>query len=145
MTSPHSPLNKSVLIIPHNRLRVVMAHTTRYAFKGEARLALDAGVSKSAVSRLVNGLSSPSFAVVSAIAHALEKRLGRSLDPRELVSFDGNYPTLSACALCSCRGCSLSEAGLKPPYALGLTEHQAAAGQYEAAGEGSDQDEQSPF
>lgn len=115
MPSSHSPLNKSVLVIPHNRLRVVMAHTTRYAFKGEARLALDAGVSKSAVSRLVNGLSSPSFAVVSAIAHALEKRLGRSLDPRELVSFDGNYPTLSACALCGCRGCSLSKARSEHP------------------------------
>jgi transcriptional regulator with XRE-family HTH domain len=86
-----------------------MAHTTRYAFKGEARLAVDAGVSKSAVSRLVNGLSSPSFAVMSAIAGALEKHLGRVLDPRELVSFHGRYPTPSACDLCGCRGCSLSK------------------------------------
>ncbi len=76
-----------------------MAHTTRYAFKGEGRLASDAGVSKSAVSRLVNGLSSPSFAVVSAIAHALEKRLGRPLDPRELVSFNGCYAAPFAVAV----------------------------------------------
>ncbi len=112
-SSPHKPNTPTT----HNRLRLIMAHTTRYAFKGEARLALDAGVSKSAVSRLVNGLSSPSFAVVSAIAHALEKRLGRTLDPRELVSFDGRYPSASACALCGCRGCSLSGASINESQA----------------------------
>jgi hypothetical protein len=36
-----------------NRIFAVMAHTTRYAFKGESRLASDAGVSKSAVCRLL--------------------------------------------------------------------------------------------
>lgn len=125
MLSTHLTHNKENPVTTHNRLRLVMAHTTRYAFKGEARLASDAGVSKSAVSRLVNGLSSPSFAVVSAIAHALEKRLGRPLDPRELVSFNGRYPTPSACALCGCRGCSLSEVDLKHPDISGHQEDQA--------------------
>lgn len=40
----------------HNRIAAVMAHTSRYAFKSESRLAADAGVSKSALNRLINGL-----------------------------------------------------------------------------------------
>lgn len=93
-----------------NRLHALMAHTTRYAFKGETRLAEDAGVSKSAVSRLANGLSSPSFIVISAITRALEKQLKRRLDPRDIVSFDGSYPTPSPCAVCGCSGCLPDEA-----------------------------------
>ncbi len=87
-----------------------MAHTTRYAFKGEARLAADAGVSKSAINRLINEKASSSYWVVLAITQALEKALKRSLDPRELVSLDGAYPTSSTCKLVGCRGCQPSEA-----------------------------------
>ncbi len=94
----------------HNRILALMAHTSRYAFKGETRLAHDAGVSKSAVCRLLNGNSSPSCAPVVAGTKALEKRLGRPLDPRDLISFDGCYPTASACELAGCRGCLPPEA-----------------------------------
>jgi transcriptional regulator with XRE-family HTH domain len=94
----------------HNRILEIMAHTTRYAFKGESRLAADAGVSKSAVCRLVNGESSPSFAVVTALTGVLEKQVGKTLDPRELISFDGTYPTASVCELVDCRGCLPAEA-----------------------------------
>ncbi|MDF2441463.1 MAG: hypothetical protein JWN98_2447 [Abditibacteriota bacterium] len=105
----------------HNRILALMAHTTRYVFKGETRLAADAGVSKSAVCRLLNGRSSPSYALVLAITRALEKQLQRSLDPRDLISTDGTYPTPSACALAGCNGCLPSEAydeqdQLKPEY-----------------------------
>lgn len=105
----------------HNRILELMAHTTRYAFQGETRLAHDAGVSKSAVCRLLSGKSSPSFALVSAITRALEKQLGRPLDPRDLISLDGSYPTASACELAGCRGCLPPEAydehdQLKPEY-----------------------------
>ncbi len=105
----------------HNRILVLMAHTTRYAFQGETRLAKDAGVSKSAVSRLLTGQSSPSFALVVALTKALEKRLGRPLDPRDLISLDGVYPTATACELAGCRGCLPAEAydehnRLKPEY-----------------------------
>jgi len=93
-----------------NRISALMAHTTRYAFKGESRLATDAGVSKSAVSRLLNGQSSPSFALVSALTKAFSKRLNLLLDPHEMISFDGSYPTPSVCELCGCRGCLPSEA-----------------------------------
>lgn len=105
----------------HNRILALMAHTTRYAFKGETRLAADAGVSKSAVCRLLNGQSSPSFALVVAITHALEKHLKRRLDPRDLISLDGAYLTTSACELAGCKGCLPTEAydennRLKPEF-----------------------------
>ncbi len=99
----------------HNRILALMAHTNRYAFKGESRLASDAKVSKSAVNRLLNGQSSPSFALVSAITLALEPHLqgrlkSKRLDPHELISLDGSYPTASACELAGCKGCLPSEA-----------------------------------
>lgn len=97
----------------HNRVAQLMAHTTRYAFKSETRLARDAGVSKSAVSRLVQGHTSPSFALVTAITRALEKALGVPLDPREVVSTDGTYPTSSVCDLVGCRRCGLYEVHAK--------------------------------
>jgi len=98
-----------------------MAHTTRYAFKGESRLAADSGVSKSAVNRLIHGQSSPSFALVCALTKALEKHLGTTLDPREVISFDGIYPTASVCELAGCKGCLPTEAYdesniLRPEY-----------------------------
>ncbi len=99
----------------HNRILALMAHTSRYAFKGESRLAHDAGVSKSAVCRLLNGQSSPSFALVSALTRALEPHLqrglcGQRLDPHELISLDGTYPTASACELAGCKGCLPAQA-----------------------------------
>ena len=105
----------------HNRILAIMVHTNRYAFKGETRLAADAGVSKSAVCRLLNGRSSPSYALVLALTHALEKHLGRPLDPRDLISTDGRYPTASACELAGCKGCLPAEAydendRVKPQY-----------------------------
>lgn len=87
-----------------------MTHTRRYAFRGESRLADDAGISRAALNRLVRGTSSPSFVHVVALTQALERALGRSLDPREVVSLDGSYPTASVCELCSCRGCLPAEA-----------------------------------
>lgn len=105
----------------HNRILALMAHTSRYAFQGETRLAKDAGVSKSAISRLLRGHSSPSFALVVVLTKALEKRLGRPLDPRDLISLDGNYPTATACELAGCKGCWPAEAydehnRLKPEF-----------------------------
>lgn len=121
-----SPIPKVNTGQVHNRILALMAHTNRYAFKGESRLAMDAGVSKSAVCRLLNGQSSPSFALVSSITKALEPHLGRGLegrrlDPHELISLDGTYPTASACALAGCKGCLPAQAydehnRLKPEF-----------------------------
>jgi len=87
-----------------------MEHTTRYAFKGASRLAADAGVSKSFISRLLRGQTSPFFVHVVRLTQALEKALDRRLDPREFLSLDGIYPTPSVCELVACGGCLPAEA-----------------------------------
>ncbi|BDI34147.1 hypothetical protein CCAX7_61980 [Capsulimonas corticalis] len=93
-----------------NRVAAIMAHTTRYAFKGQSRLAKDAGASEAAVSRLVNGCSHPSYRLVYAVTRALERALGRPLSPDEIVSYGGSYPTPSVCRLAGCPGCLPDEA-----------------------------------
>ena len=100
MNSPPQAFGPAV-----NRVSDLMAHTNRYAFKGVARLARDAGVSPSAVSRLINGRMNPSFLMVARVAGALERELGFPVDPRELVAERGRFPTRHACDLARCRGC----------------------------------------
>ena len=87
-----------------------MAHTTRYSFKGQARLAQDAGVERSTISRLIAGRTRPSFSLIFTIAELFEQQLGVPLDPRELISVTGSYRTPSVCALCGCTGCLPAEA-----------------------------------
>ena len=94
----------------HNRLLAIMAHTTRYAFKGETRLAQDCGASPSAISRILTGQTSPSYTLAVAITRALEKHTGKRIDPREIISLDGEYPTPSVCDLMGCKGCLPAEA-----------------------------------
>ncbi|MCW3053462.1 MAG: hypothetical protein JWN14_2632 [Chthonomonadales bacterium] len=89
----------------YNRLSAVMAHTSRYAFKGQARLARDIGVSRSTISRLIAGETRPSLALALKITDRLEQELGQHIDPRDLLSLTGSYPTPSVCDLCGCRGC----------------------------------------
>jgi hypothetical protein len=90
---------------PECRLKSIMDHIGYLSFQGTVRLAREAGVSHSVVSRMIHGKTTASFPVVVAITHALEKRLGRHVDPREILTFDGKYPTPSVCQLCGCRGC----------------------------------------
>lgn len=99
----------------YNRLPEVMVHVNWYLFSPQARLARDVGVSRSTLSRLLSGRSAPSFSLAWRIAKSLEKRLGpkltgRTLDPGELFSLDGTYPTASPCALVGCPGCRLADA-----------------------------------
>jgi hypothetical protein len=91
----------------HNRILALMAHTTRYAFvrKGRIRLAQDCGVSPSAINRVIAGQACPSFFHVASLATALEKQLGCTVDPRDIVSPDGAYPTPFVCAVVGCSGC----------------------------------------
>lgn len=88
-----------------NRIADVAIHTTRYAFKGLSRLAKDAGINPSTLSCVVRGISNPSFATVIRLTTALEKELGRKIDPRDLMAEGGRYPTPFVCDLCQCRGC----------------------------------------
>ena len=89
----------------HNRVLTVMVHISRYSFQGRARLAADVGVSRSTISRLINGQTSSSHALVQAVTDALSTELKKPLAPRDLFSPDGCYPERSGCRLCSCGGC----------------------------------------
>jgi len=89
----------------HNRVQTVMVHISRYSFQGRARLAVDVGVSRSTISRLINGQTSSSHALVQAVTDALSAGLKKPLAPRDLFSPDGSYPERSGCRLCSCAGC----------------------------------------
>lgn len=82
-----------------------MEHIPRYSFMGATRLARDAGVSKSAVSRLMRGETSPSFAIVARLASALERASGIAIDPREIVSESGEWRVAFVCDLMGCKGC----------------------------------------
>lgn len=88
-----------------NRIADVMAHTKRYAFQGVGRLAKDARVDASSVSRLINGKMNPSFAMIARIAEALECDIGSKIDPRDLIAENGEFLTRYVCDLVGCRGC----------------------------------------
>ena len=88
-----------------NRLAAVMEHIQDYYIEGASHFAKDAGVSRSALSRLLRGESSPSYALVCALTKALEQKLGHRIDPRELISVDGTFLTPSVCELVLCNGC----------------------------------------
>lgn len=112
---PDSPaLNEApeddVLVLlraPHltNRLALILAHTYRYAFEGQARLAQDVGVSRSTISRLMRGKTRPTPSLVRKVTEVLALALNCQLSPRDLFSPDGTYPTASGCELCNCPGC----------------------------------------
>ena len=98
----------------HHRLEAILLHVNWYLFAPVARLARDAGVSHSALSRVLSGRAAPSFALAWKVTHALERRLGAALpggrlDPREVFSLDGTYPTASVCELVGCPGCKLAQ------------------------------------
>jgi transcriptional regulator with XRE-family HTH domain len=101
-----SPLRHNL----HKRIRAIMVHTKDYGSKGPGRLAKDAGVSRSTVTRFLKGESTPSVYMVLALLNALEGQLGREVDLRELISLDGTYPTPSVCDLMGCPGCLPPEA-----------------------------------
>lgn len=88
-----------------NRISDVMAHTNRYAFHGVTNLAKEARVNASSISRLINGKINPSFALVARVTTALERHIGRRIDPRDLISEHGEFLTQFACDLTGCRGC----------------------------------------
>jgi len=88
-----------------NRVPVLLVHIPKLSIRGQARLAAEVGVSRSTVSRLVNGRINPSYRLARGVTDALERFLGRPLDMRDVFSTDGTYLTASGCALCKCGGC----------------------------------------
>ena len=96
-----------------NRFAEAMSHTVRYSFSGKMRLAKDCGVSRMAVSRLIDGSNHPSYHLIRLVTRALEKELGVAIDPQELISYaDGEWER-SVCEVCGCPGC-LPDGALRP-------------------------------
>ncbi len=90
----------------HNRIGAIMIHTSKYSCFGPSRLASDAGVSVSAVSRLIHGRTIPTTSVLARVMVALTNELGYRLPLDEVISLTGKYPTRNICDLLKCRnGC----------------------------------------
>ena len=87
------------------RLPEIMSHTTRYSSKGRTRLAADSRCAPSTLSRLFRRGSSPTWELLNRVTKSLERATGRQLDPREIFSVDGTYPTKNVCELLGCPGC----------------------------------------
>jgi transcriptional regulator with XRE-family HTH domain len=88
-----------------NRLPAVLEHIPIYSFEGQARLAKDAGIARSSMSRLIKGNTAPSYRLICAVTAAIERRLGRRIDPRDLVTDEATFPTPFVCSLMECPGC----------------------------------------
>jgi transcriptional regulator with XRE-family HTH domain len=101
----HTPSPSQVFGPAINRFADVMAHHNQFAFKGVSRLAHEAGVSPSSLSRLINGRMNPSFLMVARLTDALEHQFGFHIDPRDLVAENGRFPTRFTCSLVGCKGC----------------------------------------
>lgn len=93
-----------------NRLKAILLHIPYYSFEGSAKLARDTGLAPSSVSRIIRGKMSPSYVVVESIARAISHRWRKRLDPREIFTTNGSYPTPSTCELMGCLGCLPPEA-----------------------------------
>lgn len=90
----------------HNRVAAIMLHTSRYSCFPTSRLAADSGVAKSTISHLLHGRTNPLYSTAARVVKSLERELKTVLDPREVFSEDGHYPTLAVCTLCRCAGCT---------------------------------------
>lgn len=90
----------------HNRVAALMLHTDRYSTLGLQRLALDTGLSKSAITKLKSGKTRPLYSTFAVIVKCLEFQLGRRLPMDEVVSSDGTYPTRYICKFVGCPGCT---------------------------------------
>jgi len=91
-------------------VQVFLVHIPRLSICGQARLAAEAGVSRSTISRLVGGRINPSYRLARNVTSVLERMLGKPLDMCDVFSTDGTYLTPSGCALCGCGGCLPEEA-----------------------------------
>lgn len=88
---PHSP--KARLPKNYNRIQEILALLHETNLLTERKLARDCGVSVSQLNRVRRGECVPSFFFMWALARSLERHVGRPIDPRDLLNFDGTYPT----------------------------------------------------
>ncbi len=122
MKHPPHPMGYGPII---NRFADVLDHSDRFAFSGVSRLASEAGVSPSSVSRLLNNQINPSFALIARLTAALEKEFGFRIDPRDLIAEEGQFLTRCVCDLTGCPGClpeaAMNEFGSTQPAFDGIT------------------------
>lgn len=97
-----------------NRVEVLLVHIPKLSIRGQARLAAEVGVSRSTISRLVNGHINPSYRLARGVTTALERLLGFPLDMRDVFSTDGTYLTPSGCGLCRCVGGCMPDRAYDP-------------------------------
>ncbi|MFN3650383.1 MAG: helix-turn-helix domain-containing protein [Armatimonadota bacterium] len=68
-----------------NHLQEYLGTIEEYWFHGPQRkFARDAGIPETTLSRILRKESTPTFPVICRIVRALEKKLGRKIDPREI-------------------------------------------------------------
>jgi predicted transcriptional regulator len=68
-----------------NRIKQFISQVEDYWFHGEQKkLSRDAGVTESTLSRTINGKTNPRYGDVCRITEALERKLKRRTDPREI-------------------------------------------------------------
>jgi transcriptional regulator with XRE-family HTH domain len=68
-----------------NQLPVLLAQIQDYWFHGpQKKLAKDAGVNEATLSRIMRGTTNPRYIDICKITAALEKKLRRKIDPREI-------------------------------------------------------------
>lgn len=68
-----------------NRLGDYFENSQEYWFHGpQRRFAREAGVSESALSRILRQDAAPSYRNICRIVALLEKKLGKKLDPRDI-------------------------------------------------------------
>ena len=79
----------------YNRISEILKLLAARGLTTEAQLADMCGMSRSELNRVRRGLCTPSFAVMAAITKVLERYCGRRIDPRDILNFDGNFPTAS--------------------------------------------------
>lgn len=109
-----------------SRLADAMIHVPIYSCDGSPRLAVDAGVDRSTVTRLKrSALTNPSLALAARLTAALEAKIGCHIDPRDLFAEHGRFLTPHICDLFpTCPGClpdvALNESGERQPLFHGI-------------------------
>ncbi len=131
----NNPTPKQVFGPVISRLADAMIHVPYYACDGSPRLALDASVDRSTVTRLKRSALNPSFAMVARLTAAIEKRVGCRIDPRDLFAENGQFLTPHICDLFpTCNGClpdaALNEFGELQPLFHGIGKGEWVTSQY---------------
>jgi len=76
----------------HNRISEFLTYIDR-SNDAHFSLARETGLPRVTLCRIIDGSVCPDFLTVAIITEAIERRLGKRLDPRELVAFNGEYLT----------------------------------------------------